>query len=127
MSGNGPYHALDRMVLHAVIAVMITVAFALLVWGVALQMGLRLPLPLVLVAVSLGAGWTIVDGWHAARAEPPAPVVPPVRRRATTWEDAEKMANLHRQGLISKEQLDALLRELVPPTPPDPPSGRHRR
>ncbi len=124
---DGPYRAFDRMILHAVLTVVVTVAFALLVWGVALQMGLRLPLPLVLVAVSLAVGWTIYNSWQAGRADPPSPVAPPVRRRPTTWEDAEKMANLHRQGLISKEQLDALLRELVPPPPPDPPAGRRRR
>ncbi|MDA8201916.1 MAG: hypothetical protein M0Z49_04010 [Chloroflexi bacterium] len=129
MSGNGkgPYHAFDRMILHALLAVVVTVAFAFLVWGVALQMGLHLPLPLVLVAVSVLAAWTIYDGWQASRAEPPAPVVPLVRRRPTTWEDAERMAALYRQGLITKDQLEAALRELVPPPPPDPPTGRHRR
>ena len=124
---SGPYHALDRMMLHAVLAVVITAAFALLVWAAALQMGLHLPLPLVLVAVSLLAARTMYDGWQASRAAPPSPLVPAVQRRPVTWEDAEKMANLHRQGLISKEQLDALLRELVPPPPADPPTGRHRR
>lgn len=124
---RGPYDAFDKTMLHLVLVVAVTVAVALLVWAVTAQMGLVLPLPIVLAGTAAVAGWSIYDDWQASRAAPPSPVVPPVRRRPTTWEDAEKMANLFRQGLISKEELERALRELVPPPPPDPPTGRHRR
>ncbi len=127
MSGRGPYNAFDKTMLHLVLVAVVTVAVALLVWIVAAQMGLVLPLPWVLGGTAAIAAWSIYDSWQASRAEPPSPVVPPVRRRPITWEDAERMASMHQKGLITKEQLEAALRELVPPPPPDPPTGRRRR
>ncbi len=124
---SGPYQAFDRAILHLFLIVFVTLAAALVVWAVLAHMGLALPLPLVVVGVAMVAVSAVWDGWQASRAVPPPPTAPPPPHRPPTWEDAERMASLHRQGLITREQLDAVLRELVPPPPPEPPAGRRRR
>ena len=126
MSDQGPYHAFDRMILHAVLVIGVTLAFALGIWIVLAQLGITLPLPWVLTGVAGLAGWTILDARGAERT-PPAPPPPPAPRRPLTWEDAERMAALYRAGHITHDQLEAALRELVPPPPPDPPDRPRRR
>ena len=123
---SGPYHAFDRAMLHLILIVSMTLGAALALWAVLAHMGVLLPLPLVVVGVAAVAVSAVSDGWRASRAVPPAPP-PAAPHRTPTWEDAERMAALHRQGLVTREQLDAVLRELVPPPPPAPPVGRRRR
>lgn len=86
--------------------------------------GFHIPLMTVLVGIALLTGWTAMSGRSAERAAPPPPPQP---RRVATWQDARHMAVLHKQGLIPGEQLDATLRELLPPPPVAPGGDRRHR
>lgn len=82
--------------------------------------GIHLPLPAILIGIGLLAVWTASSSRGHVPAVPP---VPPRPRRPVTWQDIERMVILEKQGVIPREQVDAALRELMPPPPPVQPSG----
>lgn len=118
-----PYRAVQHALWLVVLASALALGTAALLWAVLGHAGIALPFPTILAAVGVVVAWSVVSSsGSAARTPPPAPPGPP--RVPPTWADAERMASLHRQGLISREELDRVLRELVPPGPPPSPPGR---
>lgn len=83
----------------------------------------------VLATVTGVVIWVAVQNSGGSRTPPPP--LPPARpQRPITWDDAQRAAELHRMGVITKAQLDATLKAVVPPTPSDAPPcdrGRHGR
>jgi len=60
-------------------------------------------------------------------ATPPPPPPPTRPRRQVTWEDAQRAASLYRAGLITKEQFEATLAAVVPPSSAPGPQDDGRR
>jgi hypothetical protein len=118
-----PYRAAQRALRLTIVATALALGTAALLWAVLGHAGIALPFPTILAAVGVVIVWSVVSSSGSADRTPPAaPMRPP--RVPPTWADAERMANLAKQGLITREELDRVLRELVPPGPPPPPPGR---
>jgi hypothetical protein len=84
--------------------------------------GLKVSPSLIVVGVSalfLRVMW--VQHSRGANAPQQGPVRPPMLRRRTTWDDASAAARLHREGVITREQLDEVLRAVMPERPPQDP------
>jgi len=122
---SGPYRAVQRAIRLVILSAALAFGTAFGLWWFLGNAGIRLSFPAVLAGVGLVVAWSVASSFGAGRQvpPPPAPPVGPPRRRPT-WEDAERMASLHRQGLLAKDDLDRALRELVPPKPAAPPPGR---
>lgn len=119
-----PYRAVQRAIRLVIVATALALGTAALLWAVLGHAGIALPFPTILAAVALVAVWSVVSSSGSADRTPPPSPPPGPPRVPPTWADAERMASLHRQGLISREELDRVLRELVPPGPPPNPPGR---
>ena len=122
---SGPFGAVQRAIRLVILSAALAFGTSFALWALLGNAGFRVPFPTVLVGVGLVIAWSVVSsqgGDHRGEPTPPPPAGPP--RRRPTWEDAEKMASLHRQGLLTRDELDRVLRELVPPLPAAPPPGR---
>jgi len=87
------------------------------VWLFLMLAGISLPLPGIVVTFVIAVGYFATSDSR----RPPAPPPPPSRpRRQITWEDTQRAATLYRAGLITKEQFEATLAAVVPPTQPTP-------
>lgn len=86
-------------------------------WFVLGVIGFRLSLPAVILVEGLAAGILALNGSGPRRpaAVPPPPIQPVRPRRRLTPEDIAILEGLWRRGLISREQLDAAIREAIPP------------
>ena len=119
-----PYRAVKHALWLVVLAVALALGTAALLWAVLGHAGIALPFPTVLAGVAVVAIWSVVSSSGNANRTPPPSPPPGPPRVPPTWADAELMASLHRQGLLGREELDRVLRELVPPGPPPSPPGR---
>lgn len=122
------YGAAERLLLNLVAFIAVVALGGAVAWLFMSFVGIHLPLPVVIAGFAVVIGWHAVNGSDDDRTPPPPP--PPARpRRAVTWEDAQRAADLYRAGLITREQLDATLAAVVPPPAPDTPPpvdrGRH--
>lgn len=80
----------------------------------------------VLVAVTGIVLWSAVQSAGGSRT-PPSPAPPARPQRPVTWDDAHRAAELHRMGVITKAQLDATLKAVVPQGLSDAPSSDRGR
>jgi hypothetical protein len=121
---SGPYRAVQRAIRLVILSAALAFGTSFGLWALLGNAGIRMPFPTVLAGIGLVVAWSVVSSLGGGRqVPPPAPPAGPPRRRPT-WEDAERMASLHRQGLLAKDDLDRVLRELIPPKPAAPPPGR---
>ena len=121
---SGPFGAVQRAIRLVILSAALAFGTSFALWVLLGQAGFHVPFPTVIGGVGLVVAWSVVSslGGEHRVAPPPPPAGPP--RQRPTWEDAEKMASLHRQGLLTRDELDRVLHELVPPRPADPPPGR---
>ena len=122
---SGLFRAVQRAIRLVILSAALAFGTSFALWALLGRAGFEVPFPTVLAGVGLVVAWSVVSsqGGDHRGAPPPAPPIGPPRRRPT-WEDAEKMASLHRQGLLTRDELDRVLHELVPPRPAAPPPGR---
>ena len=120
-----PYRAFKRALWLIIFSAALALGTAALIWVVAANVGIRLPFPTVLAAVGVVVIWSVVSSGRTDPPPPTPPMGPP--RVPPTWADAERMAALHKAGLLSRQEVDRVLRELVPPEPRVPPGQRGSR
>jgi hypothetical protein len=120
---SGIFRAVKRAIGLLVLTAALAGATAAAFWWVLGNVGIQMPFPTVLTVVVLLVVWiTVTSGRGDQPVASGLPSAGPPRPRPT-WEDCQRMAVLQRQGLISRDELDRALSELIPP-PVAPPSGR---
>jgi hypothetical protein len=122
---SGLFRSVQHAVGLVIVASLLALGTAAALWAALGAVGMHLGFPTILAGVGLVIAWIVVTSSGGDRRMPPPP--PPMdlpRRVPLTWADIERMVVLNRQGLLSDAELDRAIRELVPPPPVVPSSGR---
>ena len=113
------YGAMQRAALFLGLAALLVVVTGFIAWWALGALGFHLSLQAVLLIVGLGV--VAIAMTSGGRTSPQvAPPSVPAARRSLTRAEIEALVVLHREGVITSDQLKGSLGALVPPGAPTP-------